>query len=175
MYRSSNSEFGIPSAELDMSPFPARHFTPANSNSPSFIRGWNCISVVAADEALTINAIPSADGPVIAYNPAFVNMADLEDASSAMLWLPLALNQLCTEMLHELDEDGLFKSERWRKFRELACMHMSMGWDEIIAAADMHGTTYMAETLTSALFAESGLMDILIDRRRAKNSLLKCA
>jgi hypothetical protein len=157
--------------------FSVPHFAPANSNSPSFLRGWHCLSFIESDDdsALSIKAIPSADGPVIAYNPLFIDGDHLEDASAAMLWLPIALNHLCTEMLHETDDEGLFESYRWIRFRQLACHHMHMEWNEILASADCHGTTYMAESLASALFVESGLMDALIARRDAKISRLKSA
>lgn len=175
MYRSSHSEFSIGSTELDILAFATRHHAPANSNLPSFLRGWQFLSVVESDdaEALSIKAVPSANGPTISYNPAFIDAAHLEDPSAAMLWLPIALNHLCTEMLHETDSFGLFASNDWHRFRQLACHHMHMEWDEVLAATDCHGTTYMAEALASALFVESGLMDALLARRNSKNSRLK--
>jgi hypothetical protein len=177
MYRSSHSEFGIGSTDLDILAYTMRNHVPANSNSPSFLSGWQFLSVIPSDdgEALSIKAVPSADGPMIAYNPSFISAGHLEDPAAAMLWLPIALNHLCTEMLHEADNDGLFASPRWYRFRQLACLHMHMEWEEILASTDLHGTSYMAEALASALFVESGLMDTLMARRDSKTSRLKSA
>lgn len=177
MYRSSHSEFGFGSTDLDIVAYTTRHHAPANSNAPSFLRGWQFLSVIESDdaEALSIKAVPASAGPTLEYNPAFIDADYLEDPSAAMLWLPIALNHLCTEMLHETDNFGLFKAGRWNRFKQLACHHMQMEWEEIMASTDRHGTSYMAETLASALFVESGLMDALIARRDSKNSQLKSA
>lgn len=175
MYRSSHSEFDLGSTDLDILAYTMRKHAAVNSNTPSFLVGWQFLSVVASDdaEALSIKAVPSAEGPMIAYNPAFIDAEYLEDPSAAMLWLPIALNHLCTEMLHETDESGLFSSGHWHRFRQLACQHMHMEWEEIMTSTDIHGTSYMAEALASALFVESGLMDALMARRDSKNSRLK--
>jgi hypothetical protein len=175
MYRSSHSEFGIGSTALDILALTVRNHVTANSNLPSFLSGWHFLAVIASDdaEALSIKAVPSPDGPMIAYNPAFIDAGDLEDPSAAMLWLPIALNHLCTEMLLETDNFGLFQSKRWNRFRDVACYNMHMEWDEILASTDLHGTSYMAEALASALFVETGLMDALMARRDTKNSRLK--
>ena len=147
------------------------------SNSPSFLRGWHFLNVLPSDEedALSIKATPASNGPTITFNPSFIDAEYLEDPSAAMLWLPLALNHLCTEMLLETEEDGLFLNDNWQDFRLMACDHMSMEWEEILASAERLGTTYMAEALASAVFVESGLMDILVARREAKSGLLKSA
>lgn len=147
------------------------------SSSPSFLRGWHFLSILPSDEedALSIKATPSADGPTITFNPNFIDPEYLEDPAAAMLWLPLALNHLCTEMILETDECGLFLNDNWQDFRLMACDHMSMEWNDILASSERLGTTYMAEALASAMFVESGLMDILIERRKAKSGVLKSA
>lgn len=147
------------------------------SRSPSFLRGWHFLNILPSEDedALSIKATPSAEGPTISFNPNFIDAEYLEDPSAAMLWLPIALNHLCTEMILETDDTGLFRNENWQDFRLLACDHMSMEWDEILSSADRLGTTYMAETLASAMFVESGLMDVLIARRADKDGVLKSA
>jgi hypothetical protein len=51
-----------------------------------------------------------------------------------------------------------------------------MEWDDVLASTDRLGTSYMAEALASAMFVESGLMDVLIARRDdRKNGQLKSA
>jgi hypothetical protein len=174
---SSISENEPSVAGLDILTISNRLRLSMRSNLPSFLRGWHFLSVVASDdaEALCIKASPNADGPTIIFNPTFVNPDFLEDPAAALLWLPIALNHLCTEMLLESDDDGLFASSRWAEFRSVACSHMCMEWNEILSSTDRLGTTYMAEALASALLVESGLMDILISRRDSRTEMLKSA
>lgn len=176
MYRSFNAE-NHESAISTVVSFAARQRFAMSSRSPSFLRGWSFLSIVEADdiESLSVKAVAEAAGPSIVINPSFVSASFLEDAGAALFWLPVALNHLCTEMLHETDDNGLFMAERWNDFRDLICLNMHMGWDEILCAADAHGTNYMAEALASAIFVETGLMDTLIARKKNADSLLKSA
>lgn len=176
MYLSNQPDIS-PVALSTVVSFAARQIASSASRAPSFLRGWTFLSFTESDdiESLSFKAVAEADGPSIVINPAFVSSSSLEDAGSAMFWLPVVLNHLCTEMLHETDDNGLFSSARWNECRDVVCRHMAMGWDEILAGADAYGTNYMAESLASALFVESGLMDILIDRKKRADGLLKSA
>lgn len=175
MYREAFTDFESPTAGMDIMTIAMLRRASMNSKSPSYLAGWSFLRVVESDdiESLSIKAVPSADGPMISFNPNFIEANYLEDPSAAMLWLPLALNHLCTEMLLEDGEDGLFRAKSWQDFRATACNHMHMEWDEVLASTDRLGTSYMAETLASALFVESGLMDVLMARREARNGQLK--
>ncbi|NTF17643.1 hypothetical protein G6L37_04470 [Agrobacterium rubi] len=174
---SSISEVASPFVANEILSLANRRRISIASKSPSFLRGWHFLSILPSDdiESLCIKAVPSAEGPSITFNANFIDAEYLEDPAAALVWLPLALNHLCTEMLHEDGDDGLFQNENWQDFRLIACDNMSMSWDQILTSADRLGTTYMAESLASALFVESGLMDILIARRDSKAKLLKSA
>ena len=148
-----------------------------NESKPSYLSGWAFLSVMESDEedALGFKAVAHPEGPRVEYNGAFFDAELLEDPSVALLWVPMALHGLCTELLHETDEEGLFAVSRWREMRETVCHHMCMTWEEIMAATEREGVRYMSETLASALFIESGLMDILTKRKTSRNSQLKSA
>lgn len=145
------------------------------SRHPSYLSGWTFLSVVESEEedAIGFKAVAHPDGPRVEYNSAFFNRELLEDPAVGLIWVPAALYGLCTEMLHQVDEEGLFRSPKWSAMRNAACHHMCMEWSEIIDSTERRGVRYMAETLASALFIESGLMDILHKRQADKNSQLK--
>jgi hypothetical protein len=178
MYREPSFEFESAMSGMDVMTVALIRRVSMNSKSPSYLAGWHFLRIVESDdiEALSIKAVPSADGPTISFNLNFIEADYLEDSSAAMLWLPLALNHLCTEMLLEDGEDGLFRARHWQDFRSTACSHLKMEWDDVLASTDRLGTSYMAEALASAMFVESGLMDVLIARRDdQKNGQLKSA
>lgn len=147
------------------------------SMAPSFLRGWHFLSFSPAvsNDAIAIRAVAAEQGPTISFNPAFVDAEHLEDPASAMLWLPIALNHLCIDLLLETDDNGLLANENWQDFRLMVCDQMTMDWEDILEATERLGTAYMAETLASAMFVETGLMDILMERRAAKTGMLKSA
>lgn len=146
--------------------FASRQMDSACSGAPSFLRGWSFLRFETTSEpgSLTTCSVARRAAPTIVVNDCYATPERLENPAIAMFWLPMALNHLCTEMIHETDEHGLFASPNWRQFRETACMHASMTWDEVVEAADRLGVDYMAETLAQALFVESGLHESLHDR-----------
>lgn len=169
MHPATNNETSLAIVSTVVS-FAAHQRAAMSSHAPSFLRGWTFLNVVESDdvESLSVKAVAEIEGPTIVINPSFVSTSFLEDAGAALVWLPIALNHLCTEMLHETDDSGLFRSDRWVQCRNTVCRHMHMGWDQILTGADTYGTNYMAEALASALFVESGLMDILISRKKRR-------
>jgi hypothetical protein len=151
---------------LPITDFDARLKEAAAFKGPSFLRGWTFLKFETTSEAgsLPARAVPRNDAPTIIINERCIRLEDLENPLLASYWLPIALNQLCTEMLHEINEHGLFASQNWRCFRSVACMHASLTWNEAVDAAEREGVEYMADCLAQALFVESGLHEMLDDR-----------
>lgn len=149
-----------------LSDFATRQIDAAVSKGPSFLRGWSFLKFETTSEpgSLPARAAPRHDAPTVIVGEPYLTLSKLEDPAAAPYWLPLVLNHFCTEMLHETSEDGLFASHNWRCFRDVACMHASMTWDEALAAADRDGVESMAEFLAQALYVESGLLEMLDDR-----------
>jgi hypothetical protein len=159
---------------LPITDFAARLKEASDAKGPSFLSGWTFLKFETTDEpaSLPARAAPRHNAPTIIVNTRCISLECLEDPNAAIYWLPIALNQLCTEMLHETDEDGLFASANWRRFRAVSCMHASLSWDEAVEAAERDGVEYMADTLAQALFVESGLHEMLDDRCKREGRAL---
>lgn len=144
------------------------------TDGPSFLRGWPFLKFETVSEpgGLPARSVARHDGPTIILNDRCISLPDLENPLLASFWLPMALNHLCTEMLHETDESGLFADSDWQQFRAVACLHGSLNWQEAVDAAEREGVEYVAEALAQALFVESGLHEILDDRCRREGRVL---
>jgi hypothetical protein len=159
---------------LPVADFAARLKEVSDANSPSFLRGWAFLKFETTNEPASLPARAAArnNAPTIIVNTRCISLECLEDSKAAIYWLPIVLNQLCTEMLHETDEDGLFASQNWRRFRSVACMHASLTWNEAVEAAEREGVEFMADALAQALFVESGLHEMLDDRYKREGRAL---
>ena len=149
----------------------------AINQNPSFFHGWPFISFEEnySDDALPFQVFADLDGPTVLFNPNYVNRGDMEMASSAMLWVPVALQSLATALLTEAmdseDNVGAFTSVRWEAFRDAFCRFTDLEWDDIIEKTIEFGIDYMAEFAVESLFIESGIHGVIAARKLGSKNL----
>jgi len=148
----------------------------ANRN-PSFFHGWSFISFEEnyAEDALPFQTFSDLDGPTVLFNPDFVSRDDLEKPFAAMIWVPLVLQSFATSILTAAmdseDDIGMFTAPRWQQFRDAFCQHTKMDWSEIVFGTEEFGIDYMAEYAIEALFIESGVHSMIVNRSEGTRNL----
>lgn len=145
--------------------------------SPSFLHGWKFLKFVGTTEpeALPVQVVGNQEYPTILINTDLVSLNDLELSFSAMIWVPLVLQNLTSlfilEALDSENDIGFYNSAAWAEFRELICLHTNLTWDEFLDLAEIHGLDHMTEFAVSSVFIESGLQSAIFTRNQGASAL----
>lgn len=103
--------------------------------------------------------------PLFEFDGHYVLSADIEEWTTAVLWLSPCLlhiaGTLLAESLDARDGIGRFRSRRWQAFRKEAARVTTMEWKEILAGARREGVDFMADHIAACLVVESNLADRL--------------
>lgn len=145
--------------------------------NPSFLHGWNFLSVISSDEddALPIQAVACQSGPAIVVNTMHISTNDLEIPFVAMTWLPLAIQSITSLALTEAhgseDYIGDHNSENWELFRAEVEKHSGLDWEDVVDMIDVEGMDFVVDYTVSNLFIESGIHTVLKSRMRGMSAL----